>query len=377
MKLELLRLLCCPSCHRELVLLRAQESEGEVQSGTLACAGCSAEFPIDNWAPRFVPATNYSENFGFEWNRFHATQLDSRSGRPISRDRFFMQTKWTREELHDAVILDAGCGSGRFAEVALDCGATVVAVDYSAAVYACRENLQDRAQLHVVQADIRHLPFRNSSFDYVYSFGVLQHTPDPHSAFADLPRCLKAGGSLAVDIYRLSWKCLFMPKYWLRSFTKRLPPKVLFRLVSACVPVLLQVSRLVARIPGLGGRLRYLIPVANYEGILPITREQNFEWALLDTFDMFSPAYDRPRTAATLRGWFEEAGLEDVQVASSYLGVGKGRKPTSNRPGNSATSPESQTPLCSRPNELRPSVRWNKQQAPESPNSVTNKSGAI
>jgi len=328
MKTELLRLLCCPSCSGELILLHVLEGEDEVKSGTLGCASCAAEFPVNNYVPRFVPEVNYSGNFGFQWNRFSQTQLDSCSGHPISRARFFQETEWTPQELQGAIVLDAGCGSGRFAEIALDCGATVIAMDYSSAVDACWNNLRDRPRFHAVQADICHLPFRNSSFDYVYSLGVLQHTSDPRSAFAALPRCLKAGGSIAVDIYRLSWKCLVMPKYWLRPITRRLPAKLLFRLVSGCVPVLLPLSRSIARLPKVGKRFRYLIPVSNYGGILPLNQKQLFEWALLDTFDMLSPAYDKPQTGTTLRGWLEEAGLQDVQIAENYLAVGKGRKPS-------------------------------------------------
>jgi SAM-dependent methyltransferase/uncharacterized protein YbaR (Trm112 family) len=327
MKTELLKLLCCPSCSGELLLLKVREGKDEVKSGTLGCVSCGAEFAVENYVPCFVPAVNYSANFGFQWNRFSKTQLDSHSGHPISRARFFQESGWTPDELRGAIVLDAGCGSGRFAEIALDCGATVVAVDYSAAVAACWDNLQYRGQFHVVQADICHLPFRKSCFDYVYSFGVLQHTPDPRLAFDALPQCLKSGGSIAVDIYRLSWKCLVMPKYWLRPVTKRLPAKLLFRLVNGSVPILLPLSRLIARLPKIGGRFRYLIPVANYEGTLPLSQEQQFEWAVLDTFDMLSPAYDKPKMARTLRRWFKEVGLQDVQISESYVAVGKGRKP--------------------------------------------------
>ena len=329
MKIELLKYLCCPTCTGELVLLEPFEVEGQVKTGLLHCSSCGSKFSVENYIPRFVPAANYCGNFGFQWNRFSRTQLDSYSGAPISRGRFLDQSGWKAEELRERVVLDAGCGSGRFAEVALDCGATVIAMDYSAAVDACWKNLRDRGQLHVVQADIRHLPFRDYCFDYVYSFGVLQHTPDPHSSFAALPRCLRAGGSIAVDIYRRSWKCLFMPKYWLRPLTRRMPAESLFHFVSEYAPRLLPFSRTLARVPKIGGRLRYLVPVANYDGILPLDRDQLLQWAVLDTFDMLSPAYDKPQTGSTLRSWFEKAGLDDVQITETYLAVGKGRKPYS------------------------------------------------
>ena len=38
------------------------------------------EFPIINKIPRFVDASNYTDNFGLQWNTFRSTQLDSHSG---------------------------------------------------------------------------------------------------------------------------------------------------------------------------------------------------------------------------------------------------------------------------------------------------------
>ena len=80
----------------------------------------------------FAPES-YAESFGFQWNRFRQTQLDSHSGHSVSRERFLTATGWEPESLAGKTVLDAGCGAGRFAEIALSCGATVFAVDYSRA----------------------------------------------------------------------------------------------------------------------------------------------------------------------------------------------------------------------------------------------------
>src|SRR6266705_2323461 len=132
---DVLEILCCPDCRGELTL------EGDVEGGTFRCVACDAAYPIVRGVPRFVAAANYASSFGFQWNRFPRTQLDSTSGTSISSDRFFGQSGWNAEELRGRRVLDIGCGAGRFAEVAVRSGARVVAIDSSSAVDACRSNL--------------------------------------------------------------------------------------------------------------------------------------------------------------------------------------------------------------------------------------------
>jgi len=326
MKPHLLELLVCPSCRCDLNLRDARESAAEVESGTLACAGCGAHYPIVGFVPRFVPPENYSNSFGFQWNRFRHTQLDSVTGQPITRDRFFAQSGWTAADMAGRWTLDLGCGAGRFAEVALATGARLVAVDYSSAVDACRQNLGPHPRLDVVQADVYRLPFRHQRFDFVYCFGVLQHTPDVHAAFAALVEQIAPGGRLAVDLYPQLALNIVWPKYWLRPITKRMPAERLFSLVSRMVDVLWPVSLALGRVPRIGRKLRHALPIANYEGILPLTPPQLKEWAVLDTFDMLAPAHDHPQSAATLQAWLDEARLGDIEVFRRGLVVGRGRQ---------------------------------------------------
>jgi hypothetical protein len=98
-------------------------------------------------------------------------------------------------------------------------------------------------------------------------------------------------------------------------------------MVEKWVPVLLPISIFIGRIPFVGRKLRYLIPVANYDGIFPLTNNQILEWAILDTFDMLSPVYDQPQSAATLYSWLKEAGMVDIKVFHPAHLVGQGRKP--------------------------------------------------
>ncbi len=327
MRPELLDLLRCPHSGSRLTLDVAREVDGRVLEGTLVAVDGGARYPVRGGIPRFVPPDNYADNFGLQWNRFRATQLDSHSGHPISRDRFYRFTGWTPDALRGKRVLDVGCGAGRFAEIALDAGAHVVAMDFSSACDACAANHAGRDTLDVLQANVYALPFAPGSFDFVYCLGVLQHTPDVRAAFMALPLMLRPGGALAIDLYPRLWRNLLWPKYWLRPMTRRLPRPQLLALVERMVPVLLPVSRVLGRVPGIGRQLRHVVPVSNYEGILPLDERQLHEWGVLDTFDMLSPEHDHPQTAATLSTWMHHAGLEAVHVERMGFLVGRGRAP--------------------------------------------------
>ena len=348
MRPDILRLLRCPETGKPLRLEATDERGGRICAGWLVSKDNQHRYPIRDFIPRFVPESNYADNFGLQWNYFSGTQLDSNSGLQISYERFFRTTGWKTENMAGKWILDAGCGAGRFSEIALKAGANeatestvsterfsevalktganVVAIDYSDAVEACYKNLGSHPNLHVLQADIYKLPFAPSTFDYVYSLGVLQHTPDVKAAFMALSKMLKKGGHLAVDVYPQQWKNLLWMKYWLRPFTCGLSAEKNLRLAKGLVRTLLPFSRALASIPVVGRKLRAILPVANYEGIYPLTPSQLEEWAILDTFDMIAPRYDQPQTAKTLRVWFDEVGFERAEVFRDGHLIGRGRR---------------------------------------------------
>jgi SAM-dependent methyltransferase len=230
------------------------------------------------------------------------------------------------------LVLDAGCGAGRFAEIALALGGRVIAVDYSSAIDAARANLKDKGEIDFIQADINALPFARGAFPLAYCLGVIQHTPEPAASFRKLAKVLAPGGRLALDVYPAGWKNIFFAKYWIRPVTRRMSAEHSYRLVEKIFPALYACSRVVARIPLFGHYLRYLLPVVNYNGVYPLDTRQQREWALLDTFDMWAPAYDQPQTMAALRGWFEEAGFENIETFHAGFFVGRGTKPA-RRPG--------------------------------------------
>jgi SAM-dependent methyltransferase len=316
----------CPRCQLGLLAVEPAETTGlEIMSGRLACDTCRATFPIEKGIPRFVSPENYAGSFGLQWLAHRRTQLDSSTGLPISRTRLFDVTGWP-ENMRGERVLEAGSGAGRFTEVLVSTGATLYSFDFSRAVEANYLNNGSAPNVHLFQADIFDVPVERASFHRVLCLGVLQHTPDPPRAFRSLASCLRPGGELAIDVYTKSLSALMQWKYLLRPLTTRMEAAKLHRLVEKIVPPLVAPTALLKRLAGrVGGRMS---PILEYSH-LGLPPETNRDWAVLDTFDMYAPAYDLPQDIATVRRWFHDAGLEQVVVRFGPNGVvGRGRKPT-------------------------------------------------
>ncbi|MEU0567480.1 class I SAM-dependent methyltransferase [Nonomuraea sp. NPDC005983] len=260
-----------------------------------------------------MPRDNYAEGFGYQWNQHRLTQLDSHSGRPISRNRLMNQSGWTFAELRGKKVLECGSGAGRFTEVLCESGAEVTSVDISSAVHANAASNGHFPNLRLVQASIYELPFPADSFDFLFCCGVIQHTPDVERTFKTLLRYLRPGGRFCIDVYAAPIAYPH-PRQLLRPITKRVPPAKLYAFVEKAVPVLLPLSLKLSAVPLVGPCLARLVPVANHRHLGLTDTETALRWSVLDTFDWLSPRYEKPQTRRRLSRWAGELALREVSI---------------------------------------------------------------
>ena len=274
-------LLICPACKGDL----------SVQAEALRCAD-GHTYPIVRGVPRFVGRDGYAANFGFEWNRHKNTQLDNPMRRE-SEATFTEKTGFLKEDFAGKLVLDVGCGMGRFSDVASRWGATVVGIDLTSAVDAAYQNIGNRENVHLAQADVFDLPFRDQTFDFIFSIGVLHHTPNTRAAFDRLPRLLKPGGKIAIWVYTR------LPSHFVsdiyRRVTTRLPSRVLYAMCHVAIP-----WYHVNRIPVIGAITKRALPVSSHP---------DREWRVLDTFDWYSPTYQWKHRLPEVRAWVESHHL--------------------------------------------------------------------
>ena len=323
-----LELFVCSACGAELRLEEGAAQNGRVVEGLLRCVGCSTKFPIIRSMPRFVPSEDYAATFGYQWNRFDRLQLDRHMRNDLSRERFYTTTHWPAR-LEGQRILEAGCGMGRFTQIALETGAEVFSFDLSNAVEANYRNNGDSPQVRIFQASIYEIPLRKGIFDKIFCLGVLQHCPDVKGAFMNLVPYLCRGGEIVVDCY-LRHKFIPPLKYWVRPFVRQMEPQTLHKLLSWTIPPAFEVKKALHKIPVAGPAIGKLIPIGpvSHKPKLDYTDEELKQVKILSAFDMLSPVHDHPQRIEDVRGWFQEAGLDTVHIAPGYNGItARGRKP--------------------------------------------------
>lgn len=268
------------------------------------------DYPIIQGVPRICEPSNYTSNFGLQWNKFDLTQLDPIQDGPTAA-RFFASTGWTPEDMDGQTVLEVGSGAGRFSRTVLQrTNATLYSVDYSSAVEANWKNNSPIApeRFHLFQASIYEMPFPDRSFDKTFCLGVLQHTPDFERSVKALIEKTRKGGEIVVDFYPIKgWWTKLHAKYLLRPLTRRMSHDDLLRRIDRNADWMIALHQKLERV-GLHALTRFL-PLVDLRTLPPgLTRQELREWAVLDTFDMFSPEYDNPQRLSAVAAMFERNG---------------------------------------------------------------------
>jgi 2-polyprenyl-3-methyl-5-hydroxy-6-metoxy-1,4-benzoquinol methylase len=246
--------------------------------------------PVKHGIPRFVADEEFVESFGFQWNRFDVRRKEE------DEAVFEVKTGVAPSDLAGKLVLDAGCGGGRYTRVAADHGAFVVGADRSRAVEKAQSLTIGMPNVQLVQADLTRLPFRPESFDLVFSIGVLHHSPDCRAAFDAVAAMVKSGGRLSVWLYRKnSW-----PQERINDAARRVARRL-------SRPTLLKLCRVGA---ALGGA-----PVLGqvFSKVVNVSTHPDPELRVCDTFDWYSPTYQSHHTPREVQRWFEDRHFEQIR----------------------------------------------------------------
>lgn len=299
MKLELLDFVCCPKCGEQIFLRNEVYEKNEIKEGVLVCENAH-EYKIISFIPRFVRTDDYSSSFSYEWTRFSETQLDSKIGTDLSERQFQGRIDFSLNQLKGKLVLDAGCGVGRYSEIVKKHGGVVVGLDLSYAVDSAFKNIGLEKDVHIIQGDILNPPFKKEVFDFIYSFGVLHHTPDAEGSFKCLTKFLKRGGIFSLFVYDSYEKAIVYSSDFWRKITLRLPVRILHYFCLISVPLYY-----LYKLPFVGNFFKAVF-------VISMRPEWKIRW--LDTFDWYSPKYQSKHTHSEVFQWFNQMEFKDIKI---------------------------------------------------------------
>ena len=183
----------------------------------------------------------------------------------------------------DAKILEMGCGTGQMSIYLAAGDRMVIGADLTRASLKLGAAAARRfgvSGVQFVETDLHHPGLRAGAFDVIYSSGVLHHTSDPLAAFRAILPLLRPGGVIVLGLY------------------------------NAFARVPLQARRIIARLSG----FRW-IPFD------PVLHDRKSEADRRKAWirDQYRHPEEHRHTAAEVRGWFAQTGIDYLGTYPSLL----------------------------------------------------------
>jgi len=352
MNQQLLDLLLCPVCRQPLkltpmgqnpVVADAQNSPagaGEILTGLLSCA-CGQAFPVIAGVPRLIEGGIYNfpefikqnreqiqsvchlaaslppsessngkddydnirKSFSQEWGIFDYDNDKTWGWTLEERKRVFLSDiDMKPEDLTNKLMLDAGCGNGTLTAALSGFGLRIVGMDLNDGLQRAYENRGKYspsavANVQYVQGNLMVPPLKESSFDLIYSSGVIHHTPSSQKTFASLAKLTRKNGRLYVWVYGK------------RGLLVRI-----FMSTGRGLKCCLSLNSLMTVCRVLAPFYKVAATMLNAIGIMKF-RSRTSREITLDLFDCFAPRYNFYHSETEIRQWFEEHGFSNIKIS--------------------------------------------------------------
>jgi SAM-dependent methyltransferase len=267
-------LLACPACRSALNL-------------DWTCTGCGMRFAATDGIPGLrLPGDDCTNT---------VRQFYEQAPFPGYRPRDTLQALRKRAERSefarlldsaiatDARILEIGCGTGQMSIYLARADRRVIGADVTRASLELGAAAAKRfgvSGVQFVETDLLHPGLQAGVFDVIYTSGVLHHTRDPLKSFQAILPLLRPGGTIVLGLY------------------------------NAVARIPLQLRRVIARLSG----YRW-IPFD------PVLQDRKSEPARRQAWirDQYRHPEEHRHTAAQVRGWFAENGVEYLRTYPSLL----------------------------------------------------------
>lgn len=172
------------------------------------------------------------QSFALEWSFLRSEKQDKvwhQDATGLSTV-FFNETGEHPDYFKGKRVIDVGCGHGIMTSSIAVFAALAFGVELSRAVEHAYTRNQNRNAWYI-QGDLQFLPFEDTSFDVLYSSGVIHHTNNTELSLSLIEPVLKPGGAICLWLYHPQQDTIhnFMLRIW--QLTRRMPVQLAFAFI--------------------------------------------------------------------------------------------------------------------------------------------------
>jgi SAM-dependent methyltransferase len=295
---QLENLLKCPLC----------EGDFATHLNTILCAQ-GHSFPYSDNVIDFssIDKVDYlqqrsKQSFGVEWTQYYASLGWTTKALPSEQEAFLTYTRAMPNFFANNIVVDAGCGNGRYINIVNRISSPpprlIIAADLSDSIYVAAKNCSSFTNVVFVKINLNLLStVLKQPVDYVYSIGVLHHTPNAEESFNSLAKCVKTDGFMSVYLYGKGNPLLYRVNSFLRNrFFQAWPHKLIYYLV-----VLIAIPCQVFRIPFFGPWMLDFIG-----------RFVFVSYDVHNMFDAYTAGYTSFHKKSEVEEWYRSNGFDCV-----------------------------------------------------------------
>ena len=340
MKENLTQYLICPKCSKGFSLKISRKKSTEIIEGILICKK-RHRFPIKKGIPRLVVDkekvfVQTEDSFSSKWRNYNKTYhtkkwIDGQKKWFLQRFGWKTEKKFKEFLKTRSTILDAGTGVGNSANLfSSNPKSEVFAIDASDSINFAQKKYGGIKNLHFLQADLRNLPFKKKSFDYILSDQVLHHTDNTKSSFSYLTKFLKKKSHISIYVYNKKAPVREFADDFIRESTVNMSIKDCMEFSKSMALLgksLVKVNKKISipnDIPLLGIKKgTYDVQRFIYWHFLKCFWDpsNNLERSIGVNFDWYSPKYAYRHTPQEVKTWFKNTKLKITHFKEIESGI--------------------------------------------------------